>query len=200
MTVVILQSSGPGQQQQSSQQFSTGKWTAVPLLYALGDRIIVVISTRQNTYTLHIQGSQTQMSTGAPSGGLESLISQTAPSPLQEIAGMPEAAMPSMQPMQPMQPMEPMQPMNMTMKPMSMNMGNMSMTMDSAAVSTSSSQSHSGSHAKTTPDIAENTTAHQDVTHQNTTESQQKIKRFCAQCGEGVQPGDRFCAYCGNAL
>jgi len=203
MTVIILQSGGPGQQQQSSQQFSTGKWTAVPLLYALSDRSIVIISTLQETYTLQIQGSQTQMSAGALSGALEALISQTAPSPLQKINSMPEATMPSMQPM------APMQPMNMTMKPMSMNMGNMGMTMASGAVSTSSFQSSTSRHATpqntvsnqpSNKETAGHETAGYETAMPNTAEPQQKVKRFCSQCGEGVQPGDRFCAYCGNAL
>lgn len=201
MTIVTLQGSGPGQQQQSSQQFSTGKWAAVPLLYALGDRIIVVISTLSETYTLQIQGSQTQMSTGAPSGALEALISQTHPAPLQPIDSMPAAAMPAMRPMERMQPMS---PMNMTMNPMSMNMGNMSMTMDSAAVSTSAAQSSVSRHA-TNPETASSQPPHEDTAgnstpHPETTEPEQKVKRFCSQCGEGVQPSDRFCAYCGNAL
>lgn len=188
ITTVIVQNSSPGQQQQASHQFSTGQWTAEPLLYALGHCIIVVIVTAEHTYTLQVQGGQTQMSTGR-SQELEALISQTQPSPLQRVDTMPADAMPSMQPMQPMKPMEPMQ---MNMNPMSMSLGNMAMSMGTAASSTTST-----SQSKST---SQSTNTSQPAAAHNEPEADSKVKRFCSQCGSSIEPSDRFCAYCGNAL
>ncbi|MEO0704672.1 MAG: zinc ribbon domain-containing protein [Cyanobacteria bacterium J06649_5] len=208
-TVVTVQSHGPGQQQQSSQQFATGKWTAVPVLYALGQGVVIVIATLTQTYYLQVQGQQTQMSAGAIAPELAAQIDLNAPLPLTPIEAMPVSSMPSMQPMQPMQPMQ------MGMNPMSMKMGDMAMSMGSSATgssvgvstSTSAASSQSGHTPASTP---ADTAPAQSVQPAQSEPSQpgntdqktdQKVKRFCPQCGSGgIQPGDRFCAYCGKSL
>lgn len=214
-TVVTVQSHGPGQQQQSSQQFATGKWTAVPLLYALGQGVVIVIATLTQTYYLQVQGGQTQMSAGAIAPELVAQIDLNAPLPLTAIEAMPASSMPSMQPMQPMEPMQPMQPMQMGMNPMSMKMGDMAMSMGSSATgssvgvstSTSAASSQSGHTPASTPSEtapAQSAQAAQSEPTQPSDTDQktdQKVKRFCPQCGSGgIQPGDRFCAYCGKSL
>lgn len=95
--------------------------------------------------------------------------------PLQTVESAPA---PPMAPMQPMQPMPPMQMGNMSMSlnPMEMRMGDMTMRMGESAAST-------GASAQAGPSA-----------------STGGIKRFCSQCGAGVQPTDRFCASCGVQL
>ncbi|MEM9092383.1 MAG: zinc ribbon domain-containing protein [Cyanobacteria bacterium P01_F01_bin.53] len=195
ITTVTVQNSSPGQQQQASHQFSTGQWTSEPLLYALGHCIIVVIGTSEHTYTLQVQGGQTQMSTGPRSQELETLISQTQPSPLERMNAMPSASMPSMKPMKPMEPMQ------MNMNPMSMRLGNMAMSMGTAASSsTSTSQSGSSQPSSTSQSNGPSPAAAHDEPKAGQSDPSQKVKRFCPQCGSGTQPSDRFCAYCGHAL
>lgn len=214
ITTVTVQNSSPGQQQQASHQFSTGQWTSEPLLYALGHCIIVVIGTSEHTYTLQVQGGQTQMSTGPRSQALETLISQTQPSPLERMNAMPSASMPSMKPMKPMEPMQPMEPMKpmepipmqMNMNPMSMRLGNMAMSMGTEA-SSSTSTSQSGTSQSSTSQSSSlpqsnspSPAAAHDEPEAGQSDPSQKVKRFCPQCGSGIQPSDRFCAYCGHAL
>ncbi len=191
MTVVTLQSGGPAQQQQSSNQFSTGKWTAIPLLYRIGQGVVVVISTIAETYYLQVQGSQMQMSAGAVSAELEAQMSQSQTLPLQSAdampAGMPAMGMPSMNASSnassmDMPPMPQMQPM----KPMSLKMGNMEMSMGEMTMGEMSMGK-----MNTLQDKQEGRT-------QNG--AQQKIKRFCTQCGSPAEAGDKFCGHCGNRL
>ncbi|MGB3297668.1 MAG: zinc ribbon domain-containing protein [Phormidesmis sp.] len=173
MTVVTLQSGSAGQQQQSSHQFSTGKWTAIPLLYRLGQGVVVVISTISETYYLQVQGNQMQMSTGAVSDDLASQMSQSQTLPLQPAAAMP-ASMPAMD-MQPMPQMQPMKPMHLKMGDMEMSMGEMSMgEMKMGKMDMPQSDQESS--------------------------SQPKAKRFCTQCGSSAEASDKFCGRCGNRL
>ena len=208
MTVVTLQSGSPRQQQQSSNQFSTGKWTAVPLLYRVGQGIVVVISTLAETYYLQVQGNQMQMSAGAVSAELEAQMSQSQTLPLQPAdampAGMPAMNMPSMgmpsmgmpvmnassTDMPPMPQMQPMQPMSLKMGDMEMNMGEMTMggmTMGKM---------------NTLQDEQEGKVQKSRTQESRTQESgaQQKTKRFCTQCGSPAELGDKFCGHCGNQL
>jgi NADH pyrophosphatase NudC (nudix superfamily) len=180
MSAITLVSSSAGQQQQSSSHFTTGQWVAPPALYCLDSVNLVIIATAQNTYYLHIQGNQTQLSTGPLPASLAAQLSQAQPAPMQRE---PAPAAPSMPPMKPMSPMRPMQ---MHRNPMSMSMGDMQMSM--GEMHTAQSSSHSSTHGST---------------HSSTAASEAdaaKVKRFCAQCGSAVQPGDRFCAYCGDRL
>ena len=187
MTVVTLQSGSPGQQQQSSNQFSTGKWTAVPLLYRLGQGVVVIISTLAETYYLQVQGSQMQMNAGAVSAKLEAQMSQSQTLPLQPADAMP-AGMPAMNmsgEMQPMPQMQPMKPMSLKMGDMEMNMGEMKMEeMSMGKMNTPQSKQES----KTQESRIQESGA------------QQQTKRFCTQCGSPAESDDKFCGYCGNQL
>ncbi len=159
-----------GQQQQASSSLSTGVWTAIPEAYQTPSGTVLKISTAQGAYFVHVQGNSVSTMAQAPALGTAQQMQ------VQQTAGMPSLAMPSMQPMQPMQspamqPMEPMQPMTMgnmqmSMNPMEMRMGDMEMRMGSSTDAASST----------------------------------KRQRFCSQCGARIDPSDRFCASCGHAL
>ncbi|MGK7932692.1 MAG: zinc ribbon domain-containing protein [Microcystaceae cyanobacterium] len=126
-TVVTSITQSFGQQQQSSNQFTTGKWSSLPQIYQFPNGIVIKIITTQGEYNVQIQGSNMVMNQGLIDVG------NTPTLPLKQVS---ETAsnMPPMQPMQPLEPMKPMQPMQMgnmslNMQPMEMKMGNMSMTM-----------------------------------------------------------------------
>lgn len=173
MTVVTLQSGSPGQQQQSSHQFSTGKWTAIPLLYRLSQGAVVVISTISETYYLQVQGNQMQMTTGAVSADLASQMSQSQTLPLQPADAMP-ASMPAVD-MQPLPQMQPMKPMHLKMGDMEMSMGEMS--------------------------PGEMNIGKMNMPQRNQqSSSQPKAARFCTQCGSPAKSGDKFCGHCSNRL
>ncbi|MGB7250769.1 MAG: zinc-ribbon domain-containing protein [Phormidesmis sp.] len=186
VTTVTIHTSGHGQQQQSSNQFSTGTWTSAPQLYPLDQGCVVAIATANETYYLQIQGGQSQMSQGAIAPHLAAQLNQTQPLTMEPTDTIPTASMPPMKPMAPMQmqPMQPMQmpPMQMSSNPMAMSMGNMAMSM-----------------GQMSPDQAASDQAASDA-ESTVAESSQKVKRFCGQCGSAVQPSDRFCAYCGDRL
>ncbi|UZQ55036.1 zinc ribbon domain-containing protein [Trichothermofontia sichuanensis B231] len=173
-TVVTIASSGPGQQQQASNSFTTGVWTQPPQIFQAGEGVVIRISTAQGYQDIQILGSSMSMMSGNFSHqGLQQLQVQPVQQP--PSAAMPSMpAMPPMQPMPPMPPMPPMQPMppgggmQMSLHPMEMRMGNMEMRMGDRAIAAPS--------ASTT------------------------VRRFCSQCGAAVQPGDRFCASCGHQL
>ena len=200
-TSLTVASRSAGQQQQSGSRYSTGKWTAAPVLHRLAEGIVVTISVAKETYYLQTQGGQTQMST-ARTGDFAAQLAQSQSIPMQP-AEVPStevpsgSAMPPMKPMQPMQPMTPMTPMQMNASPMSMSMGDMEMRpgemrMGDMTLSSASAKSASGSQPSGT--AAEDASA--------------KVRRFCVQCGSAIQSGDspserlrqRFCAYCGTSL
>ena len=95
-TTITLQSGHVGQQQQSSNQFSTGQWTAMPRLYSLGEGVVVVITTLTETYYLQVQGTQMQMGSGPISAELAAHIDQSPPLPLQTVESMPAATFSAM--------------------------------------------------------------------------------------------------------
>src|SRR5579883_1768386 len=57
-TIVTTLSSRPGQQQQSSSRFQTGRWTAPPEAFRLGGGVGVRIVTAQGTWVVQVQGSR----------------------------------------------------------------------------------------------------------------------------------------------
>ncbi|WP_121971028.1 zinc ribbon domain-containing protein [Leptolyngbya sp. BC1307] len=197
-TSLTVASRSAGQQQQSGSRYSTGKWTAAPMLHRLAEGIVVTISAAKETYYLQIQGGQTQMSSDRTSD-FAAQLAQSQPTPMQPTE-VPSSAMPPMKPMTPMQPMQPMKPMQMNASPMTMSMGDMEMSpgdmrmgdMTLSSASAKSASAASSSHPEGS--AADDASA--------------KVKRFCAQCGSAIQSGDspserlrqRFCAYCGTSL
>lgn len=126
-TIVTSVSQSSGQQQQSSNQFTTGTWSSLPQVYQFPNGMLIKLTTAQGEYNLQIQGSNMVINQGLIDVGNAQTV------PLQQA---PETAsnLPPMEPMQPLEPMKPMQPMtmgnmSMNMNPMEMKMGNMSMTM-----------------------------------------------------------------------
>ncbi|MFM7425669.1 MAG: zinc ribbon domain-containing protein [Elainella sp.] len=103
-------------------------------------------------------------------------VGMASPLPIQPVESPTAQPMTPMQPIQPMQPMTPMQPMrmgnmSMSLNPMEMRMGDMTLRMGGPQASSASTSAA----APTT-------------------------KRFCSQCGAGIQPADRFCSSCGVQL
>ncbi|MFP4221897.1 MAG: zinc ribbon domain-containing protein [Phormidium sp.] len=138
-TVVTTASGSPGQQQQSSNRFETGAWTAPPEMYRTPGGIALKIQAQEGDRWIQIQGQTSN-------------LSEASSIPLQEVSEVPGSSQEPMEPMQPMEPMKPMQPMqpmqpmkpmkmgNMEMNnnPMEMRMGNMEMRMGSSPQNTSS--------------------------------------------------------------
>lgn len=116
-TVVTIASSSQGQQQQSSSSFSTGSWTSPPEIFRNSGGFVVKIIAERGEYFIHTQGGSMSVMSAAPS------LNNTQRMQVQQVDGMPESAMPSMQPMKPMK----MGDMQMSMNPMEMRMGNMEM-------------------------------------------------------------------------
>ncbi|MEL6490102.1 MAG: zinc ribbon domain-containing protein [Cyanobacteria bacterium J06634_6] len=179
LTSATLHSAAIGQQQQSTNQFSTGCWSAPPQLYALAYGWIVAIASQQGLWYLQIQGSQMQMSNQPPSEALAAQLKAQQPEPMQPTskATVPSGNMPPMQPMEPMQPMQPMEPMQ-PLPPMTMTMGNMTMS--------------TGTLNNATPAGIPNADQAADTTAQ--------VKKFCPQCGAATLPQANFCANCGHQL
>ncbi len=190
-TSLTVASRSAGQQQQSGSRYSTGKWTAAPVLHRLAEGIVVTISAAKETYYLQIQGGQTQMSSDRTSD-FAAQLAQSQPTPMQPTEVQSGSAMSPMKPMTPMQPMQPMKPMQMNASPMTMSMGDMEMSpgeMRMGDMTLSSALAKSASAASSSPP---NSSAAEDASA--------KVKRFCAQCGSAIQSGDCFCAYCGTSL
>lgn len=188
VTALTLLSSGLGQQQQSSNRFSTGEWTAEPALYRLGQGMLVVISA-DSTYYLQIQGGQAQMLSGPLSSQVTEQIKRSQPVALQREEDAGDTTILD-SPMQPMTPMKPMQPMRMNQNPMSMAMGNMEMTMG---------ETGTGEMKLGDMKLGGNQAPQSEPAESSSSEAA-KVKRFCSQCGSVVTAGDRFCAHCGTSL
>lgn len=69
-TIVTTASSSLGQQQQSSQSFVTGSWTASPESFRNASGAIVKITTSQGQYFIQIQGNSMSMMAESPSSTL----------------------------------------------------------------------------------------------------------------------------------
>lgn len=172
-TIVTLTGTLPGQQQQSTTGFSTGKWTALPILYRNAGGFVLRLESDRGPHYLQLQGSS-MSAIGTPPN-----LETAEVMPMQTVDNPPAATMEPMKPMEPMEPLKPMEPMKpmtpmepmkpmkmgdmeMRMNPMEMRMGNMGMSM-----------------GESTPSYRQN---------------------FCPQCGAPVKENDRFCANCGHRL
>ena len=115
-TEITFASSTPGQQQQASSSFHTGKWLIPPTAFRITSSVILRIDSESGQYFVQVQGSSTIVLNSPPSlAGAEELSLQPADAP-------------SMKPIEPMKPMPPMKMNNMEMR-----MGNMSMQMGNSA-------------------------------------------------------------------
>lgn len=127
-TIVTLASGGPGQQQQASTGFQTGKWTVAPTLFKTASGVVLRIESEQGQSFMQLQAGGISTMSGTPALSDAEVLS------LQQVEATPSQSMPPMEPMKPMEPMQPMKMGNMEMKinPMEMRMGNMSMEMGSS--------------------------------------------------------------------
>ena len=191
VTAVTLLSNSPGQQQQSSNHFTTGQWTAAPALYHLRQGMLIVISAA-STYHLQLQGGQIQMLSGALSEQMADQLQQAQPVTLQRDDSAKTVLDAPMQPMQPMQPIRMQNPMSLSMGDMTMTMGKSDageMSMGDMKLETQPPNFTEGS----------SSAAAASASSQGSTDAA-KARRFCSQCGSAVAPGDRFCAHCGSQL
>jgi hypothetical protein len=183
-TTVTISSSQPGQNQQASSSFHTGAWKTIPEVYLTADGAVVKLQTTQAVHYIRIQGSSIGVSEAL---SLENLHQMQ----MQQVSGAAVASMPSMPPMKPMEPMKPMPPMPPMQSmqsnppappvpPGTLQMGDMQMSMDPMTMKLGNMEMKMGGPAK--PQAAT------------------PVRRFCSQCGSGVQPSDRFCASCGHRL
>ncbi len=173
-TNVMILMMQPGQQQQSSNSFTTGIWQVPPEVFAVGNRVVVKLVTAIGEFVIQVQGMSIQ--SGMQSSAVTTGGTPIAVMPIDTIPNSTGFSIPPMTPMQPMTPMAPMQPMQMgnmqmNLKPMQMQMGNMQMKMDAETPVKGSNPQGSSATAK-----------------------------FCSQCGNPLKPGDRFCSSCGHAL
>jgi len=121
-TAITLASSTPGQQQQASSSFETGKWLSPPTAFRTASGVILRVESAQGQYFVQVQGNSTIVLNTPPS------LAGAGELPLKP------ADAPPMKPMAPMKPIEPMKPMApMKMSNMEMRMGNMSMQMGNPA-------------------------------------------------------------------
>ena len=193
VTAVTLSSSSFGQQQQSSNRFTTGQWTAAPALYRLHRGLLVVISAA-STYYLQLQDGQVQVLSGTLSEQMTDQLQQAQSVTLQRDDSARTVLDAPMQPMTPMQPMMPMRSQN----PMSLSMGDMKMTMGAGASEMSIGDMKLGSQPSDLTEDSSSATA-ASASSQGSADTA-KVRRFCSQCGSAVAPGDRFCAHCGTQL
>ena len=191
VTMVTVYSGGAGQQQQSSQGFSTGEWTATPKLYQVGGGYVVTVFAEQTFYFL-VQGGQMQVSSGTDRERIAQGMSGLEPLPMVE-GEMPSAPGMAGMKMKGMEPMTQMQPMTMTMGNMSMSMGEM--RMGNMRLSTQADQAQGSSAERSEGVVGQGQGGSAEGV-----ESEVGQKKFCSQCGAKVQAGDRFCSQCGNQL
>lgn len=195
-TLAVLSTQQPGQQQQSSSSFATGRWVREPNVFCTPLCVVVSLHTDQGDRHLQIQGGSMSLVHNSPGVRAEQQL------PLRVTDQMPGAG--SSIPMEPMS-MEPMtmepmtmepmsnQPMtmgSMSMNPMEMRMGNMEMRMGSSASAASSAASARASTSK----------SESGTTSKSQTSDTPGQRRFCSQCGAEVTPDARFCSSCGHRL
>jgi hypothetical protein len=118
-TIVTLTSSSAGQQQQSSNSFTTGRWNASPEIFQTPYGIVIKIYGESGENLISVQGSSIGVMSESPSLTPSQQL-QTRQVQSQNLS------MPSMKPLEPMKPMQ-MGNMQMNMNPMEMRMGNMEM-------------------------------------------------------------------------
>ncbi len=113
-TVVTIQNNSAGQQQRSSNSFTTGIWIIPPEMTVTPTGAILKITTTSGKSLIQIQGNHVQMHS-SHIGGSQSTSSTSSSS--------------GFTPMQPMQ----MGNMQMSMQPMVMRMGDMELNMGAGA-------------------------------------------------------------------
>lgn len=163
-TVVTVAMSQAGQQQQASSSATTGVWTAPPQVYRLASGIVVMIATHQGEHYIQIQGTSMATLSEPPS------LPNAEVLPLEQVAQVPKASMPSMGAMSPMT--LNMGGMRMSMNPMEMRMGDLEMRMES-----SSAASASPPDPRPTRRFCSQCGA-----------AVQPSDRFCASCGHRLEP------------
>lgn len=125
-TVVTAIASSPGQQQQTSHSFTTGRWSTSPELFHSPLGVVIKLGTTQGNYYLQVQSHRiAQVETMPPRHTLESI-------PLQQVVQPPIPPIPSMPSMPPLE----MGNRFMNLQPLQMRMGNMHMSMGTAATVT----------------------------------------------------------------
>lgn len=127
-TLITSMMGTPGQQQQSSNSFETGCWTALPEIYQISQGVVIKLTTTQGEKFIQVQGSNMSSMTSIPSlqKSQQMQINQSEATPFTSSIPVQE----TLPPMQPMQPMK-MGNMEMGMNPMEMRMGNMHLSMGS---------------------------------------------------------------------
>jgi hypothetical protein len=114
-TVVTIQNNSAGQQQRSSNSFTTGIWIVPPELTITPTGAIVKITTASGESAIQIQGNSVQMHSSHSGGGQSSTTSTSSTS--------------GFSPMPPMQ----MGNMQMSTQPMVMKMGEMELNLGAGA-------------------------------------------------------------------
>lgn len=120
-TVVTIHYHSAGQQQRSSNSFTTGTWIAPPEMTLTSTGAILKIVTASGEAAIEIQGNNVQMRSSH--SDISSGSSTTVSSSSTSTSGF--------KPMTPMPPMQ-MGNMQMSMQPMRMQMGNMELNMGEA--------------------------------------------------------------------
>jgi hypothetical protein len=116
-TVVTIQNNSAGQQQRSSNSFTTGIWIVPPELIVTPTGAIVKITTASGESAIQIQGNSVQMHSSHSGGGQSSTTSTSSTSTS------------GFSPMPPMQ----MGNMQMSTQPMVMKMGDMELNLGAGA-------------------------------------------------------------------
>jgi hypothetical protein len=191
-TIVTLLQQQAGQQQQSSQGFTTGIWQSPPQLFVDAGGAIIRLNTAIGEVNLAVQGMAVQVAVSAGAAAVPIGLTQVDAMP----PGMPPMAPmgSTMNPMAPMQ-MAPMQmsPMQLSPgNPMSMQMGNMAMSIGATPLPPTVPPGPPTPPLNPPPGTAAPNSA------PNSAPS--STPKFCSQCGAAVKPIDRFCASCGHAL
>jgi hypothetical protein len=92
-TAVTLASTGPGQQQQSGSQFTTGPWTQAPEFFRIDPGVVIKLTTAQGAQFLQLQGQQLGWMVQPPT------LANAQQMQTSTVAAMPGGSMPPMQPM-----------------------------------------------------------------------------------------------------
>ncbi|ANV89580.1 zinc-ribbon domain-containing protein [Picosynechococcus sp. PCC 8807] len=168
-TVITLSQSGPGQQQQSTNRYLTGTWTAQPTVMQAGGITVITVFSATKTTQITVQGQAIALCEQPLNlQGAQSLpLEQTA-------AKSPEL----MSPLEPLPPLK-MGNMEMKMKPMEMRLGNMEMRINDL-----------NQPAQQQPTPAANSAAN-NKPKRFCGQCGQAITagdRFCTQCGQPLSP------------
>ncbi len=119
-TVVTILHSSAGQQQRSSNSFTTGFWISPPEMLVTPTGAVITITTPTGVSTIQVQGNSVQMHSSSQGGGSQSTTSSsTSTSSFGS-----DFKMPGMPPMPPMPNIPSMPPMVMRIGDMELNMGN----------------------------------------------------------------------------